>query len=122
MFAGGATLAAAEEVCAVGDVVDLLTSLADKSLVEAVDGGRRYRMLETVRAFGAEQLAEAGEADRFRAAHARYFLGVAEDAEPHLLRAEQLDWLRRLDDEYDNLHGALRQAMVRRRRRASRCG
>jgi predicted ATPase/DNA-binding SARP family transcriptional activator/tetratricopeptide (TPR) repeat protein len=77
VFAGGATLAAAEQVCAVDDVVDVLTSLADKSFVEPVDGGRRYRMLETVRAFG----------------------------------LEQLDWLRLLDDEYDNLHGALRQAL-----------
>ncbi|GIJ68905.1 BTAD domain-containing putative transcriptional regulator [Virgisporangium ochraceum] len=111
VFAGGATLAAAAEVCQVDDVVDLLTSLADKSLVEPVDGGRRYRMLETVRAFGAEQLALAGEAQRFRAAHAHYFLDVVEAAGPHLMRAEQLDWLRRLDDEYDNLHGALRQAL-----------
>jgi predicted ATPase/DNA-binding SARP family transcriptional activator len=116
VFAGGATLAAAEAVCGAsgrqGDVVDLLTSLADKSLVEPVDGGRRFRMLDTVRAFGAEQLALAGEADRFRAAHARYYLDLADRAGPHLMRAEQLDWLRRLDEEYDNLHGALRQAMV----------
>lgn len=112
VFAGGATLAAAEEVCGVDDVVDVLTGLADKSLVEPVDGGRRYRMLDTVRAFGAEQLALAGEADRFRAAHAHFVLRFAERAGPHLLRAEQLDWLRRLDEEYDNLHGALRHAMV----------
>jgi tetratricopeptide (TPR) repeat protein len=111
VFAGGATLAAAERVCAVDDVVDLLTGLAEKSLIEAVDGGRRYRMLETVRAFCAERLAEAGEADRFRAAHAEHFLALADEAEPHLVRAEQLDWLRRLDDEYDNLNAALRHAI-----------
>jgi predicted ATPase/DNA-binding SARP family transcriptional activator len=111
VFAGGATLAAAERVCDVGDVLDLLTGLAEKSLIEAVDGGRRYRMLETVRAFGAERLAAAGEADRFRTAHAEHFLAMADEAEPHLVRAEQLDWLRRLDDEYDNLHAALRHAI-----------
>ena len=69
-------------------------------------------MLDTVRAFCAERLAEAGEAERFRAAHAAHFLALAEGAEPHLMRAEQLDWLRRLDDEHDNLHGALRHALL----------
>ena len=120
VFAGGATLADAEAVCVdsggpagdrADDVVDLLTALAEKSLIEAVEGGRRYRMLETVRAFGAERLAGAGEADRFRAAHAAHYLALAEEAEDHLVRAEQLDWLRRLDDEYDNLHAALRHAL-----------
>ncbi|GFJ94397.1 BTAD domain-containing putative transcriptional regulator [Phytohabitans rumicis] len=106
VFAGGATLAAAEAVC--GADVDVLTGLVDKSLVVAT--GDRYWMLETVRAFCAERLAEAGEIAELRAAHAAYFLDLARTADPHLRRAEQLEWLRRLDADRDNLHAALRRA------------
>ena len=109
VFAGGADLAAVERVCAAGDdTVDILAGLVDKSLVEVVNG--RYRMLETIRAYGAERLAEAGETEAMRRAHAAYFLDLAEAAAPHLRRAEQLTWLSRLDGERDNLHQALRRA------------
>jgi predicted ATPase/DNA-binding SARP family transcriptional activator len=114
VFAGGATLEAAEHVCGLpaGEVIEVLTSLADKSLVEAVgEDGRRCRMLDTVRAFCAERLAEAGEQERMRSAHAAYFLDLAETAEPFLRRREQLEWLRRLDAEHDNFNAALRQAV-----------
>jgi tetratricopeptide (TPR) repeat protein len=69
-------------------------------------------MLETVRAFGAERLAAAGETDRFRAAHAAYFLDLAWTADPHLRRAEQVEWLDRLDAERDNFHAGLRSALA----------
>ena len=69
MFAGGFGLDAAEAVCGSGDldvldVADLLGSLVDKSLVVAEPAGEglRYRLLETIRLFAAERLAEAGEA------------------------------------------------------------
>ncbi|MFC0529417.1 BTAD domain-containing putative transcriptional regulator [Phytohabitans kaempferiae] len=107
VFAGGATLDAVERVC--GADIDVLASLVDKSLVVAAGG--RYRMLETVRAFCAERLAEAGEAAELRRAHGAYFLDLARTADPHLRRAEQLEWLRRLDGERDNLHAALRRAV-----------
>ncbi|MEU5933906.1 BTAD domain-containing putative transcriptional regulator [Micromonospora sp. NPDC047187] len=110
VFAGGATLEAAERVCGLptADFVDALTGLVDKSFVEMTGG--RYRMLETVRAFCAERLAEAGEADQLRRAHTAYFLEFAWTASDHLRRAEQLHWLRLLDAERDNLHAALRRA------------
>ncbi|MET7373017.1 BTAD domain-containing putative transcriptional regulator [Micromonospora arida] len=110
VFAGGATLEAAELVCGLPTVefVDALTGLVDKSFVEMAGG--RYRMLETVRAFCAERLAEAGEADQLRRAHTAYFLEFAWTASDHLRCAEQLHWLRRLDAERDNLHAALRRA------------
>jgi hypothetical protein len=114
VFAGGATREAAERVCGLpaAEVGELLASLADKSLVEAAgDDGRRYRMLETVRAFCAEHLAEAGEWERLRRAHLAYFLDLAETADPHLRAAEQLRWLARLDAEHDDLHAALRRAV-----------
>ncbi|WP_328533356.1 winged helix-turn-helix domain-containing protein [Micromonospora zamorensis] len=110
VFAGGATLKAAGRVSGLpaAEFVDALSGLADKSFVELTGG--RYRMLETVRAFCAERLAEAGEADQLRRAHTAYFLEFAWTASDHLRRAEQLHWLRRLDAERDNLHAALRRA------------
>ncbi|GLZ13224.1 SARP family transcriptional regulator [Actinomadura sp. NBRC 104425] len=119
LFTGGATLDSAETVCA-GDgldraeILDVLTGLVDKSLVSMVeqDGGEpRYGMLETVRAYGLERLAEAGEEDRLRRAHAEYFLRLAETAEPRLFRRDQLDWLARLAAEHDNTHAALHWAI-----------
>ncbi|OLF12225.1 hypothetical protein BLA60_09550 [Actinophytocola xinjiangensis] len=115
VFSGGATLEAAERVCA-GDglaaerVLDVLTALVDKSLVAVV--GDRYRLLETIRAYGWERLAEAGERDLARRAHLAYFVWLAELAEPHLLRAEQLEWLDRLESDDDNLTSALRCAVA----------
>ncbi|GII05234.1 AfsR/SARP family transcriptional regulator [Planobispora takensis] len=110
VFTGGATLEAATAVCGLPgeDVVEWLTGLADKSLVEVA--GDRYRMLETIRAFCAERLAEAGEGERMRRAHADHFLGLALAAGPHLLGADQLRRLASLDAERDNLHAALRRA------------
>ncbi|MEU8328280.1 BTAD domain-containing putative transcriptional regulator [Micromonospora sp. NPDC048839] len=110
VFAGGATLEAAGSVTGVpsAEFVDALSGLADKSFVEL--SGGRYRMLETVRAFCAERLAEAGEADQLRRAHTAYFLEFAWTASDHLRQVEQLHWLRRLDAERDNLHAALRRS------------
>ncbi|MGW5715506.1 BTAD domain-containing putative transcriptional regulator [Amycolatopsis sp. NPDC003865] len=106
VFPGGATLAAAAEVCGADD--GLVFELTDKSLVEAVGG--RFRMLETIRVFGAEKLAEAGETEAVHRAHAEYFLRFAEEADPMLRTAAQLEWLDRIDAEYDNLLAALRWA------------
>lgn len=113
VFAGGADLDAIERVCGPldsADVLDVLTGLVDKSLVEA--GGGRFRMLETVRAFGAERLVEAGEAEPLRRAHAGYVLDLARTADRRLRGADQLEWLRRLDADRDNLHLALRRAVA----------
>ncbi|MFE6609707.1 BTAD domain-containing putative transcriptional regulator [Amycolatopsis sp. NPDC057786] len=108
VFAGGTTLADAEAVCAVPDVAELLPSLVDRSLVERT--GDRYRMLETIRAFFAGKLAEAGETERLRRAHAEHFLALAEEADPMLRTGDQLVWLARLDAAYDDLLAALRWA------------
>ncbi|EME60029.1 BTAD domain-containing putative transcriptional regulator [Amycolatopsis decaplanina] len=108
VFAGGTTLADAEAVCAVPDIADLLPSLVDRSLVERT--GDRYRMLETIRAFFAEKLAETGETERMRRAHAEHFLDLAEEADPLLRTGDQLVWLDRLDAAYDDLLAALRWA------------
>ncbi|TDC97825.1 BTAD domain-containing putative transcriptional regulator [Actinomadura sp. 7K507] len=114
VFSGGFTLEAAMGVCDLGDTDDtdeLVAGLADKSLLQA--GGDRYRMLDTVRAFCAERLAEAGETERFEEAHARYFLGLAREADPRLRGAAQLEWLGVLAAEHGNLHAALRRSVRR---------
>lgn len=114
VFVGGFTLSAAEAVCA-GDglesyeVLDLLSGLADKSLVLVAerDDEARYRMLETVRQYGREKLEGSGEELAVRRRHAGFFLDLAEEAEPALLGPEQGAWLERLEVEHDNLRAAL---------------
>jgi predicted ATPase/DNA-binding SARP family transcriptional activator len=114
VFSGGASLDAAEWVCA-GDaeeVLDLLTALTEKSLL-LTEGDRapRYRMLGTIKEYAAHRLAEAGESDFARRAHLAYFTELAETAEPHLRRAEQLEWLAALEAEHDNIGSAMRGAI-----------
>ncbi|QKW37323.1 tetratricopeptide repeat protein [Actinomadura sp. NAK00032] len=106
VFSGGLTLGAAAGVCDLDDADELLVELADKSLVQS--DGSRYRMLDTVRAFCAERLEEAGERERFARAHAEYFAALAARAEPHLRGAGQLEWLELLAADHGNLHAALR--------------
>ncbi|AEV86463.1 SARP family transcriptional regulator [Actinoplanes sp. SE50] len=114
VFAGGATLEAAERVCGAGDeTLDLITALTEKSLVVAVgEGAPRYRMLGTVREYAEQRLAEAGETDAVRRAHLAWFTEFAERAEPHLRRAEQLEWLALLEADHDNLSAAMRGALA----------
>jgi predicted ATPase/DNA-binding SARP family transcriptional activator len=117
VFSGGATPDSAEQVCALGgehrDIIDVIASLVDKSLVTATGEHEvRYRLLETVRAYAGERLAEAGEADLVRAAHAAFFLALAERAEPELRARDQLAWLNRLSAEHDNCSAALRHVIA----------
>ncbi|RWQ49510.1 hypothetical protein [Mesorhizobium sp.] len=113
VFAGGFTLDAAEHVCT-GDVVDrytvldLLTRLVDKSLVQADvdDQDGRYWLLETIKFFARGRLAESGETDWIQERHRDYFLALAEQAEPELVKADGLAWLDRLQREWDNLSAA----------------
>jgi len=114
VFAGGWTLDAAEHICAGdhiedGKVLDLLTSLIDKSLVsvEQSDGRFRYKLLETVRQYARERLMESGGVEAIRERHRDYFLALAEEADQKLLGAGQADSLRRFEEEHDNLRSAL---------------
>ncbi len=85
-------------------VLELLTALAEKSLLLAEgDIAPRYRMLGTIKEYAGHRLAEAGESDLARHAHLAYFTELAETADPHLRRAEQLDWLATLEAEHDNI-------------------
>ena len=92
------------------DLLDGLGALVDNSLLrsqEGPGGEPRFRMLETIREFGVEQLAASNEGTALARRHAIYFLALAEEAEPHLHGPEQVVWLERLDSELDNLRGAL---------------
>jgi predicted ATPase/DNA-binding SARP family transcriptional activator len=118
VFSGGASLEAAEQVCA-GDgveqeqVLELLTTLTEKSLLLTEgDGAPRYRMLDTIKEYARHRLAEAGESDLARHAHLACFTGLTETAEPHLRRAEQLEWLATLEAEHDNIASAMRGALA----------
>ncbi|MDP4504525.1 BTAD domain-containing putative transcriptional regulator [Nonomuraea turcica] len=106
VFVGGARPEAAERVCGLPE--EVLFSLAEKSLVEVVGG--RYRMLETIRAYCAEHLAESGEVGAMRDAHAAYYLDLVEAADARLRTREQMEWLARLDEESDDVNAAVRWA------------
>lgn len=111
VFPAGATLDAVQQVTALtdgdtaSDVADVLTALVDRSLVEWT--GTRYRMLDSIRAYCAQRLAESGERDRVHRAHATYCLDLARTADPRLRQAGQVQWLARLAAEHSNLHAAL---------------
>jgi predicted ATPase/DNA-binding SARP family transcriptional activator len=124
VFQGGWTLAAAEALgdedaaCAQADtmtiatdaILPLLALLVEHSLVliESVPEGLRYRFLEPVRQYAAEQLGASGAAARWHERHARHFLAVAEEAEAALSGPTQGRWLARLERDEENIRAALR--------------
>jgi DNA-binding CsgD family transcriptional regulator len=113
VFPGGCDLEAVEalsDVTTRASVLARVESLVEHGLVQATGGGPhgpRFQMLLTIREFALEQLTEAGDVTATRDRHARYYLAVAEEAEPHLVRSAVPDWLERLDLELDNWRAAL---------------
>src|SRR6266545_2706361 len=114
VFAGGCTLTSAEAVCD-GSVLDGLGALVDESLVlqrEKVAGEPRFSLLEIVREYAVERLSSSGEADELRRRHLAHFVALAEEAAPELSKGDdQISWLARLEDEHDNVRGALAFAL-----------
>ncbi len=126
VFGGGWALGAAEAVCADGEsengevkdgqianweVLEGLSHLAAKSLVvvETPDAGPvRYRLLQSIHSYTADKLRESpNERDSLRRKHRDFFLALAEEAEPHLLGANQVLWLNTLEGDMENLRTAL---------------
>ncbi|HLK58928.1 MAG TPA: tetratricopeptide repeat protein, partial [Chthonomonadaceae bacterium] len=119
LFMGSCTLEEIEGVCCGGvgeawEILDLLTSLVDKNLVVFEDTGEegRYRLLETVHVYAREKLEESGEAEEIRNRFRCYFRELAAQAEVGLRTEAQTLWLRRLDQELDNLRAACEEPPV----------
>jgi predicted ATPase/DNA-binding SARP family transcriptional activator len=114
VFPPGATPEAVAAVCGdlgdgdLGDTDELASSLVDKSLLQRVGGGTRLRMLETIREYGAEKLAEHAEVGEVRRRHAVYYSDLMTEAGPKLLTRDQLSWLQAVQDDRDNILAALR--------------
>lgn len=115
VFAGGFTLEAAQAVSDPYATLDLpadqaVRALVDKSLLdvrESLEGEPRFSMLETLREYAAEKLAESGEEERSRQAHAAYFLVLAEEGAFALASSGPSHWLKRFETEHDNFRVAL---------------
>ena len=114
VFAGGFDLNAAKSICAdelvdVDEILDLLSSLVDKSMVIADRGGQstRYRQLETLRQYGEERLADRGDIARVRDRHLNHYAAVSRDARALEMGPRQLDGEAAFDDEWDNLRAAV---------------
>ncbi len=111
VFSGGFSLEGAEAVgtgphIERSDVLDLLTQLVDKSLVELDAKHQRYRQLETVRQYAHELLLASAELDETRTRHLQFYLALVGEADRHLFGPEQGAWLARLDIELENLLAA----------------
>lgn len=121
VFAGGWTFDGLAAICAVEgdpplDLLDGMGSLVNQSMVrrgDGDDGEPRFDMLQTIREFALERLAECGEEADVRNRHVAYIVGLAERAEPHLEGADQAIWLNRLARDDDNIRGALAWAHER---------
>src|SRR5262249_16962325 len=111
VFRSGFTLDAAEAVCPPDphSAFEAIASLVDKSLLQQEDCEvePRYRMLETIREFGREELTRNGEDAAACRAHAEYFLRFAERGAPAVFGPDLVAWLDRLETERDNLRAAL---------------
>ena len=106
VFSGGFSIDAAESVCDSddlprGQILELLSQLISKSLVQPVDD--RFRLLDTIRAYARTKLLGAGELERTQRAHADYYLTLSSSRRPGRLAA----WLEQMDDESDDLRAAL---------------
>jgi len=114
VFAGSFSLAAAEAICAgepgeADDVLDVLSCLIDKSLVQVEErrGEARYRLLETVRQYGQDKLQECAEAAQVRRTHRDWYARLAEQAEAEMQEARQESVFDRLEAEHENLRVAI---------------
>ena len=131
VFVGGWTLEAAEAVCGFPeggvesvDILDLLSHLVDKSLVIVETTGKesRYRRLETIRQYAREKLFETEEAAQIRDRHLDYYLRLTAKAEVEIVNANQVAWLKRLQDEFDNIRAALEWSQEKRAEDGLRLG
>jgi predicted ATPase/class 3 adenylate cyclase len=118
VFAGGCTREGAEAICSGDPIAEtaaraLLRDLVAGSLVVAERGGpdTRYRLLETIRAYGEERLAEHHETRLVRDRHANYYLERCRALMAVLAGPDQIEWAKRLEAEHENLLAAMNHAI-----------
>lgn len=113
VFQGGWTLEAAETVCEEPQALNYLQQLLECTLVQAAEarGEMRFRLLETLREYGAEQLGSR-ERGKLRRRHARYYLALAEEADSKIRGPELAAWMARLKAEQDNMRAVLAWAVA----------
>jgi predicted ATPase/class 3 adenylate cyclase len=121
IFAGGFTLESASSICSDGTideiaVLDLLSSLVDKSLVHAepAGNGTRYRLLESMRQYARERLVEQGEHDAMAHAHATTFLALAEEFDRLYETLPDRAWMLQAEPEMENCRAALEWCLMER--------
>ena len=114
VFSGRFTREGARRVCGLADLEQIVERLVEAALVQAHpdDDEPSMHMLETVRAFGLEQLATTGEWEAAQSCHAAYYLDLAERAERASGTSEQSRWLTHLDKEHENLIAALQTSTL----------
>jgi predicted ATPase/class 3 adenylate cyclase len=119
VFVGGFDLESAESVCGTEplppeDVLDLLASLVDKSLVmlDESDERTRYRMLETIRDYGQEKLESRGELATMSTRHCEHFFGLSKQARDGWGGPEQAEWIQRIESDLDNVRSAMACALT----------
>ncbi|HEY3311283.1 MAG TPA: BTAD domain-containing putative transcriptional regulator [Anaerolineales bacterium] len=128
VFPGGFSLEAVEKICSQGvvnqrDILDLVGRLSDKSLVVVEKflhpGETRYGLLESVRYYAIEKLAESTENIEIRDQFLQYFVEMVEMAEPHNHDREANSWHQRIHSDFDNIRSALDWASTRKKAEAS---
>jgi predicted ATPase/class 3 adenylate cyclase len=120
VFAGSFDLAAAEAICGVAPlspdgILDLITSLVEKSLINMEEGdeGARYRVLETIRDYAREKLVLRQEQAAIAAAHCSYFFSFAKASNQGLQGPEQAEWTRRVENSLDDLRAAIALSLAK---------
>ena len=115
IFSGGCTIESAENICFEeymhnADIIDVLVSLVDKSLLQREDqedGEPRFFILETLKSFGQDKLEKSLEKENIEKRYAAYFTDFLEDADKHLTGTHQKQWLNQIDIELDNIRAVM---------------
>ncbi|HSQ10152.1 MAG TPA: tetratricopeptide repeat protein, partial [Burkholderiaceae bacterium] len=118
IFVGGFDLAAAEQICgtdplACDDILDLLASLVEKSLImlDESDEGGRYRMLETIRDYAVERLEQHEDSTSVATRHCDHYFAMSKAARDGMQGPEQAEWIRRVETDIDNMRSAMSLAL-----------
>ncbi|MBK8550390.1 MAG: adenylate/guanylate cyclase domain-containing protein [Ignavibacteria bacterium] len=117
VFSGGWTLEAAEEICSddnfkKGEILDLLSQLADKSIIIFDEENNRYRILETLKQYGEDKLNKTQEADLISSRYLQFYLMFSENAYGNFIGPDSDNWLDLVETEMDNLRSAQNRAIA----------